>query len=144
MTEERYQVLMVKVVDDMASPAENNELMAWLTEHPELRSELEEHMALKAVTDGWVDRLMLDLAEHRHIASGGFRLERALAVSMLLSGIALLTGFSLSELFFDPDVPALVKAGTGLVVSGGFLGLFSAIRWRWVTRSQDRYTEIER
>ena len=65
MTEERLAELMVTVVDGVASPADREELMAFIADKPDLRRELDAHQALKAVTDGWVDRLELDLVEDR-------------------------------------------------------------------------------
>ena len=42
MNNERYELLMVKVADETATPAEREALMSWLAEHPEQRKELEE------------------------------------------------------------------------------------------------------
>ena len=65
MKEERFEELMVRVVDGVATAAERDELMNHAVSQPELQKELEAHMALKAVTDGWVDRLEVDLVEDR-------------------------------------------------------------------------------
>ena len=40
LSEERLAELMVKVVDEVASPAEREELMSYLVSHPEERAEL--------------------------------------------------------------------------------------------------------
>ncbi len=63
MNTERLEILMVRVVDGLASPAERAELDSALEARPELRRELETHMAIKMTTDQWVRRLDLDLAE---------------------------------------------------------------------------------
>ena len=62
MNEERLAELLVKTTDGVASPAEREELMRHAVDHPEIQRELEAHLALKAVTDGWVARLAADLA----------------------------------------------------------------------------------
>ena len=41
-----------------------------------------------------------------------------------------------------PDAPLWAKAGTGMLVAGTLVLLFSAIRWRLSTIDSDRYTEV--
>ena len=66
LTEVEMEALMVAVVDGVASPTQRERLSTYLRDHPELARELEDHMALKALTDGWVSRLEVDLIETRH------------------------------------------------------------------------------
>ena len=61
LSEERLAELMVKVVDEVASPAEREELMSYLVSHPEERAELDAQRAIRAVTRGWGARLEADL-----------------------------------------------------------------------------------
>jgi hypothetical protein len=144
MTEERTEVLMVRVVDGIATAAEREELMAYITDKPDLKQELEMHEALKAVTDGWVQRLELDLAEDRHNGQGLTRLWEMVGWTLLLVGTTILGGFGLAELLTAPDVPFWIKAGyTSL--SAGFVVLFAAvIRWRLTVGKHDKYTEVVR
>ncbi len=144
MTQERFEELMVKVVDGMATPLERQALDVWLADKPSLRAELEEHLALKAVTDGWVERLELDLVEDRHQAEPLTRMEAGVGWALLGVGTSVLGGFGLSTLLLDPTVPAWVKLGTGLCASGTLVLLFAAIRWRLKTRRHDKYTEVVR
>ena len=63
MTEEQLAELMVKAVDGIATPAEKEELMSHIADKPDLYREYESQASLKAVTDGWVQRLELDVVE---------------------------------------------------------------------------------
>lgn len=144
MTPERMEELTVKVVDDVATAAEREELMAWLVDHPDARAELERQQALKALTDGWVSRLEHDLVNDRYEQRGVVRAERAIGVTLVLVGFALLSGFGVYALFGDPEVPVWVKMGTGAMTAGGLLLLLSVIRWRLATRKSDPYEEVIR
>lgn len=142
MTEERLEKLMVSVVDGVATPDEQRELSEHLKMRPELAAELESHMSIKSMTDEWVGRLELDLAEDRHRTSA--RLEARLGVSLLLAGLAVLTGFGLVEAMMAPDAPMWVRVGTGLSLGGSLLLLVAVIRWRLATLKSDAYKEIVR
>lgn len=138
------EALMVKVTDGTATPAEREELMALAVADPALRRELEAHLALKAVTDGWVERLQVDLVEDEHARSPLARAEMTVGAALLLGGVALLAGWGLVELWAEPDVPLAIKLGYGAVVAGLAVLLVGAVRWRLKVRSADRYTEVIR
>jgi hypothetical protein len=144
MKQERYEILMVKVVDGVATAAEREELMAWVVDKPELRKELESQQAIKAVTDGWVERLVLDLAEDRVPQQAGHRLGVGFGLGVLLASVSLLFGWGMVSLFLDPAVPLPVLLG----VSGGAIGflvlLGVVIRWRLLTHKHDRYKDVIR
>lgn len=144
MTEPRYEELMVKVVDDVATPAERDELLRHLVANPALRRELDAQLALKALTDGWVARLEHDLAIDRHEASTGFRLEWWIGLGLLLaSGLAMFGGVAW-EMGRDPEVPTWLLVGLALGTVGCLTLVFSAIRWRWSTAAADPYTQVIR
>ncbi len=144
MSADRLAELMVKVTDGVATPAEKEELMRHLRDHPDLMRELEAHAAVKAVTDGWVERLQLDLAEDRHRKSTLTRLEGGLGATLFVLGISLLSGWGVFALMMEPDAPWWAKAGTALLVAGTLLLLASAVRWRMSTVGSDKYTEVIR
>ena len=144
MSPDRFEELMVKVVDGTASPAEKEELMAWIADKPELRQQLDTHRALKAVTDGWVARLEHDLVQDEWEARRGVRFERAFGLSLLLFGLLLLGGFGLVELVVDPEVPGVIKIGMVAGAVGTLALLVSVIRWRWATSQSDPYNEVIR
>lgn len=144
MNEERYETLMVKVVDGVATPAEREELMAWVIDKPELRRELEAHQAVKAVTDGWVGRLMVDLAQDRVERSTSHRLGVGVGLGILLTSVLLLLGWGLGSLFLDPEVPLVVQLGVGGLTFGFLLLLGVVVRWRLITRKSDQYEDVIR
>lgn len=144
MTEERYEELMVKAVDGVASASERDELMRHLVAHPDRRRELDAQRALKALTDGWVARLEHDLAIDRHEASPGWRGGRLVGLTLLAAGGAALAGGVAWEIARDPEVPAWLLVGLGLGAAGLGTLLVSVIRWRWSTVSADPYTQVIR
>jgi len=144
MTDERLAELMVKVVDEVATAAEREELMRHIEEEPSLQKELETHMAIKAVTDGWVQRLAYDLALDEYDARPGAGVVRRLGVMLVVLGLTVLGLWGCIEIFVDPEAPLWVKVGVGLFASGSWLLLLSVIRWRWTTGSDDKYREVIR
>ncbi len=144
MTRERFEELAVKVVDEVATPAEREELMAWVVEHPDSRRELEAHRALKAATDGWVARLTHDLVHDRHEARASTGAERVTGVALFVIGTAVLLAGGAVELFVDPEVPLWARIGVGGLVGGSLLLLISAVRWRLATHRDDPYREVIR
>ena len=144
MTDERRAELMVMVVDDVATPAEREELMRLAVSDPSVRRELDQHLALKATTDGWVARLQVDLAEDRQQGDPVTRGTLALGLVLLLGATAVLIGGGLTELVLDDSAPLWLKAGLGTLTGSGLLLLIGVVRWRLVTRAEDSYTEVVR
>ncbi|MCB9677627.1 MAG: hypothetical protein H6737_21150 [Alphaproteobacteria bacterium] len=144
MTEETLEALMVKVVDGTATPAEREALMAHLADHPDLQKELEMHQSLKAITDGWVRRLELDLLEDEHRTRTLPRLWTRLGLTLLLVGTALLVGGGTVELFLDPEVPLWARLGTVGLEAGSLILLAAVGLRRFQTAKHDRYTEVIR
>ena len=144
MSPERYEELLVKVADAVAGPAEREELMTWIADKPDLRSELEQHLALRAVTDGWMSRLEADLAEDRARRNPVGRALSSFGVGLLLLGLLILTvaGFVLPIL--DPGAPLSIQIGMGLSLGGFFVLLVHVIRNRLKTRKEDLYRKVIR
>lgn len=143
MTEQRLEMLMVKVVDGVATAAEREELMTHVVDRPDLAEVLAKHRALKAVTDGWVKRLDADLAQDEASAAPSRRLAQ-LGVWALVAGVAVLTGGGLTEVFVDAAAPVWLKLGVGMV-SGGTVALLAwAVSFRMRTGRRDPYNEVIR
>ncbi len=139
----RYEALMVKVVDETATPAEREELATWLADKPELRRELEEHRALRAVTDGWVARLEAELARERAAEGGGAAgfAERT-GVALLVLGVLVLGGWGVLSAWRDPEVPVPVDVGLTALVLGLLLVLGTLAARR--LRAPDPYEKLRR
>ncbi|MBK9371242.1 MAG: hypothetical protein IPO67_27120 [Deltaproteobacteria bacterium] len=116
LSEERLAELMVKVVDEVASPAEREELMSYLVSHPEERAELDAQRAIRAVTRGWGARLEADLRARQ--ASSWQLTAQRVGLALLIGGVALLLGFGLVEATLDAEVPWPLRLGLGALISG--------------------------
>jgi hypothetical protein len=135
---------MVKTVDGVASPFEKEELMSHIASKPELYREYETQASLKAVTDGWVQRLEIDAAESSHEEQMITKLERGIGASLFIIGIGLLGGSLVYEVVLDPEAPLMIKAGISLLATGTTILMGAAIRWKFQTYKADHYTEIVR
>ena len=144
MTDERYEELMVRVVDDVASPAEREELMTYLAEHPDKRKELDAQQALKALTDGWVERLEHDLAIDSHEGGAVYKLESAVGWLLLLGAAVTLSVGTMWEIWIDPEAPLWLQIGMSLGAGGTVVLLAAAIRWRLNIAAKDPYTKVVR
>ncbi|MBN2800187.1 MAG: hypothetical protein JXX28_13690 [Deltaproteobacteria bacterium] len=139
MSPERLEELMVKVVDRAATPAEEEELLAWAADRPEVMAELERHRALKAVTDGWVARLEGELHQDRERQISPLR---GLGLALFALALAVLLGGGLTELLLDEAAPLWAKGGTALLLGSLFLLFLSVLRGRLATH--DPYNEVTR
>ena len=144
MNDDRYEELLVKIVDRTANPAEREELMAWLVEKPELRRELEEQQALSASINGWMQRLEADLQADLQRNSPAGRLERGLGVALVLFGVAILTGWGFVEMVLEPEIPLLVRTAAGATIAGSLLLLVHFVRTRFLGDARDPYDEVIR
>ncbi len=142
MTEERLATLMVKVTDETAIPREREELMDHIANRPELLSQLDEHRALRAISEGWVRRLRLDLAEDRPAPAQRGAL--AVGAAGLLGGSLLIGGWGMAEAMQDPSAPLVVRVGLIAVAVGTLLLLGGAALWKVRTARDDDYTEVVR
>ncbi|NOY26683.1 MAG: hypothetical protein GXP62_12485 [Oligoflexia bacterium] len=144
MSDPRIEELMVKVVDGLATPAEEQELMTHVAEHPEQAVELDAHRGLKALTDGWVERLHLDQVEDQFTSAPVARAELWVGTTLTVLGLSILFGWGLVAVVVDPTAPVAVRAGLGALGAGAFVLLFSVLRWHLATRKHDRYTKVIR
>jgi len=132
---------MVKVVDEVATRAEREALMTWLADKPTLKRELEEHMALRAVTEGWVERVEGDMALRDAARTPLARAESWLGVALLLAGLGLMGGWGLSVAVLDPTAPVAIRAGMALSAAGSLVLLASLVRHRMLNK--DPYDDVQ-
>jgi hypothetical protein len=118
--------------------------MDWLKDKPEMARELQRHQALKALTDGWVQRLEGDLrADHRAQAPSTRWIHRA-GFTFLLLGILSMYGHILWDAFMAPALPTMVRLGLGGTLMGALILLASVMSTQLKNRKTDRYKEVIR
>lgn len=144
MTPEAFEILMVKAIDGLATPQETATLMTWLSDHPDLRAEYDTQMGIKALTDGWVQRLEADLLEDQFREETQTTVEKRLGWSLLLIGFGVLIGGAGTALWTDPNVPTWVLLGYGILAAGFSILFLSVARWKWKTSQDDPYKEVIR
>ena len=144
MTEEKIEALMVKVVDELASDAERQELMTFLADRPELMKELEAHQALRAVSGGWVERLNQDLIAASGSASMSQGYGYSLGAILLFGGLAVLMLGGVAEFWADPEVPLWAQAGLSSLGMGSLILLIRAVYIRSTHYKHDPYREVQR
>ena len=148
MDPNEVETLMVKIVDNTASPQERDRLMSYLQDHPERGKELDQHLALKAVTDGWVERFEADLIADGFRRHPFTRFELVFGLVFSILGILLMSVGGLAhgviEMLNDPAVPVWFKAGSIMSLIGFTILCFSVIRWRITSFKRDPYKEIIR
>ncbi len=145
MTErEDFEALMMKAVDGFLDADEAEALERWLAANPDRAKELEEMVEIKEVTDHMRRRLVADARIEPFRETGGARAMSWLMFAMIFAGLALLAGFSVTQLLSDPTVPAAIRWGAGLVTAGA-LGLFARVLWtRLRSLGSDPYEEVDR
>jgi ferric-dicitrate binding protein FerR (iron transport regulator) len=143
VNDERFEELMVKVADGAANPAEREELMTWVVDKPELRVELEEHQALRAVTDGWMQRLEGDLLADHQRRDPVARTERGVGMALVVAGLAVLMVVGPVLALLDPEVPIGLKVGLGAALAGGLVLLVHVLRTR-LGGPEDPYKKVIR
>lgn len=142
--DEKTEILMVKVTDNTATAAEREALMDWLQDKPELARNLAQHQALKALTDGWVERLEVDLQADRHAQAPSTRWIHRAGFTFLLLGILSIYGQILWDSLMTPAVPTLVRLGLIGTLLGALILLASLIFSQLRNRKTDRYKEVIR
>jgi len=144
MDQIRYEELMVKVVDATASAIEQEELMDYVAQNPELARELEQHRALTAISQGWVKRLDADLTEDRLQSNSVVRLIGLLTAVLIGVGVAVLTFGGIIVPLYDSDTPIWLRGGLSALGAGLALGIVWAIYYATVSRKNDPYKEVIR
>ena len=142
MTDEALEILMVKVADGEATEDERDVLMAYLATRPELARELQMHKELNSITEGWVSRLEQDLRDDELRRSLLPRIWSTIGVTLVVVGMAVLTGGGVVELMLDPGAPWWVRLGMG-GLAGGSVMLLAGLVARRVSQ-RDPYSEVVR
>lgn len=144
LTCEPAQILMMKQVDGQIDEDEARQLQAHLDGCATCSAELEDFMEQKAVTDLLRERIQYDAALDSYWGGVYNRLEQKIGWVLIIAGTCILSGFGLTQLLLESDVPLWMRIGVGSLAAGTLVMLVSVIRWRLVTGKKDKYTEVIR
>jgi hypothetical protein len=149
MKDEEIQQLMMKIVDGVASPEEEQALAETIKGNERWESELRAFKKIKEVTENMQFKELPDSYWSGYWQNIVRRTERALAWILLSASAVIIFGFAsytgLSRFYADPGVSAVLKVGVSLAVLGGIIMVVSIARERLFARKHERYEkEVER
>jgi hypothetical protein len=149
MKDEEIQQLMMKVVDGVASPEEEQAITDSIRGSDKWESELRAFKKIKEVTENMRFKELPDSYWPGYWKDIYRRTERALAWILMSIGLMVVLGFSaymgLSQFYSDPGIGIVMKVGVSLAISGGIIMLVSIGRERLFARKHERYEEeVER
>ena len=140
---ERYEILLVKVVDGLATDDEQRALDDHLATCQECREELADFTAIKETTDAMTERIMQDAIIEPPRESAPARAWIIICSLLVIGGLGLLYGFGALQLLADPSVPLPVKIGTGAAALGVVGLLIYLLRVKLRGAGKDPYREID-
>jgi hypothetical protein len=148
MTEARWQELLMKVVDGVASESERQEFDQLLEADAALRDEYTAMLRIKETTDQMQYVEMPDSFWDDYWHGIHNRLERGLGWTLLIVGAALIVGFVIFEFFrsffLDGSVSIILRLGVLIAILGTLVLLISVLREKLFARKRERYKEIVR
>lgn len=148
MTEARWQELLMKVVDGVASESERQEFDGLLEANTALRDEYTAMLRIKETTDQMQYVEMPDSFWDDYWNGIHNRLERGLGWTLLIVGAALIAGFVIFEFFrsffLDGSVSLVLRLGALIAILGTLVLLISVLREKLFARKRERYKEIIR
>ncbi|MFH2054616.1 MAG: hypothetical protein ABIJ61_01545 [bacterium] len=149
MSEERLQELMMKVIDGVATEAEQQEFEQLLGDaNPEMRDEYTAMRRIKEVTDEMQYKEMPDSFWEGYWSAVHNRLERGIGWTLLVIGAARVGGFAIFEFFrcffLDGSISIILRLGALIAILGSLVLLISVFREMLFARTRERYKEIER
>ncbi len=141
---DRVHALMMGALDEESTPAERAALDEALERFPELAAEYERLRRVKEVTTAMRVRQPPEEIWDRFRVSPVHRIERSVAWTLLLAGLAVLAAWWLWHAipaFLGSDMPLLLKSAIAASCIGGVMLLASVIRERWVLWRRDPYSK---
>jgi hypothetical protein len=149
MKDEEIQQLMMKIVDGVASPEEEQKITEAIKGNERWESELRAFIKIKEVTENMQFKGLPDSYWEGYWNGVYIRTERAFAWILLSVGLMILLGFSafmgLSHFYADTGVSLIIKVGVSMAILGGIVMAVSIARERFFARKHERYErEVER
>ena len=145
---EKYRELLAGYVDGELTDDERLDFERELSHSAELRSELQEFMQLKEVTDVMRYADIPDQVWDSYWESMYKKTERGLGWIFFSVGAILVIAFGLYQAFYklftDPTAPLWLQIGLPLATLGLAILLVSYIRERVFAWRRERYSEVEK
>jgi len=149
MKDEEVQQLMMKIVDGVASPEEQEAMAEAIQSNEGWEAELRAFKKIKEVTANMQFKELPDSYWSGYWKDVYRRTERTLAWTLMSIGLMITLGFfayvGLSRFYSDPGISVALKIGVSLALSGGIIMIVSIARERLFARKHERYEkEVER
>jgi hypothetical protein len=145
---EKYRELLAGYVDGELTDDERLDFERELSHSAELRSELQEFMQLKEVTDVMRYADIPDEIWDSYWGSLYKKTERGLGWIFFSVGAILVLAFGLYQAFYklftDPEAPLWLQIGLPLAALGLVILLVSFVRERLFAWRRERYSEVEK
>ncbi|RMD95430.1 MAG: hypothetical protein D6813_00400 [Calditrichaeota bacterium] len=145
---ERFERLLMQVIDGELTHEEQEEFEKFLRSYPELKDEFKQYQKLKEVTRTMKFKSPSAEVWDHYWTQVYNRLERGLAWILVSIGAIILFTYALYEaalkIIADPNLPRLVKLGILALVTGLVILLVSVIREKIFVRKSDKYKEVQR
>jgi len=143
MTDEELQALMMRIVDGLATPEEEQEFLEMTRDDPKWNTELRAYRKIKEVTDEMQLKELPDSYWEGYWASIYRRCERGFGWILFSIGAIVILAFGFwtlfSEFYTDPDVSLILKFGVSAAGLGVIVLLVSIVRERCFARKHERY-----
>lgn len=141
---ERYEELLMKVVDHVATEEEASELAQHTAVCEGCRAELDDFADVKRTTDAMTARILQDAQIESFVPSVVDRATLHIGWWLMLAGALVLIGMGGYAMATDPQIPAPFKAAFGAASAGAIALFVRALRTRWRASGRDPYEEIDR
>ncbi len=149
MNDDELHAIMMRIVDGIATPEDEQAFAGAVRENPALETELRAFRSIKEVTDQMQYKEMPDSYWESYWENLYRKCERGIGWIFMSIGAVILIAFTFTvgfwEFFTDPQVPIILKVGVFIGGLGVIIMLVSVLRERLFARNHDRYEkEIER
>jgi hypothetical protein len=146
VSEERKKELLMKVVDKLATEAEEKEFTEYVKSDSELEEEYKSFREIKEVTDTIKFKDLPDSYWEGYWNGIYNRLERGIGWIFFSIGAIILLAFGayhlLIDFFLSKTVPLLLKIGVAIGSLGLIILLVSIVREVIFARKHERYKEV--
>ena len=147
MNEDHKKELMMKAVDNIATPAELEELEKYIQEDTDLADEYKAFQKIKEVTDSIMFKELPDSYWKGYWEGIYNRLERGLGWILFSIGAMIILIYGgyrlLNDFFLSDEISLILKLGVGFGGIGLIILLVSIVREVFFARSKERYKEVE-